>query len=151
MQKYFVTACSRQGVRNVLSKMKSSTIVISIRDPDKEKIFKEDEPIPHVCAILQLPFWDEIDDEYGCISEMQAEEIAHFVRTHIPFVSNIVVNCEGGISRSAGVAAAISKYFNGEDNQFFDYFHYRYVPNTTCHKRVLEALYNSEQRESELQ
>lgn len=143
--KYYVTACSRQGVRNVISKQDSSTLVISIRDPGSEPVFAENEELPRVCAILQLEFWDEIDDSYGCMSEEQAYLVAAYIMKYSPFVSNIIVNCEGGVSRSAGTAAAISKWLNGNDEKFFDYFHSSYVPNMTCYKRVLWALYNFQQ------
>lgn len=140
-----VIACSRQGVRNVLSRITGSTVVISIRDPDKTPEFEFGETFPFVCDIMQTAFWDEVDDEYGCISVEQAERIAEFVRAYALFVTNIVVNCEGGVSRSAGVAAAISKYFNRDDNQFFDPRQGRYIPNMTCYRRILDALYFTNQ------
>ena len=135
-----ILVSSRQGIRNVLSKVAAATIVISIHDPDLKPEFSMEETLPFVCAILSIPFWDEIEDQYGCISEIQAQGIAEFVVAFAPFVENIVVNCEGGISRSAGVAAAIAKFINKDDSAFFDFRHNRYVPNMTCYKRVLEQL-----------
>ena len=141
---YNIRVTSRAGVRSVLRELDSSTIVISIYDPHKQPEFSQEDvrTIPYLCAVLSLPFWDELSDEHGCMSWEQADEILQFVKNYSPWVSNIVVHCEAGISRSAGVAAAISKILNGNDDYFFDYFHNRFVPNMTCYKRILEEYYN---------
>lgn len=143
MNHYNIRVTSRAGVRSVLRELDSSTIVISIYDPNKRPEFsqKDVRTIPHLCAVLSLPFWDELSDEYGCMSWEQADEVLLFVENYRPWVNNIVVHCEAGISRSAGVAAAISKILNGNDDYFFDYFHNRFVPNMTCYKRILETYY----------
>lgn len=138
-----IIVASRSTVKNVVWNMRSSTIVISIIDPNKDSVFhKEDmETIPYLCDCLTISFWDEIEDKHGCMSYQQAKSILDFVIQN-PFVKNIVVHCEAGISRSAGVAAALAKIINGNDDYFFDYYHNRYVPNMTCYKRILEVYYN---------
>ena len=74
------------------------------------------------------------------ITKEQAKQIATFVKKHYGNVEQIIVHCEAGISRSAGVAAAILKYFTNDDSQIFD--SYKYRPNTLCYRNVLEALYD---------
>ena len=142
-QIYNIRVTSRAGIRSVLRELDSSTIVISIYDPNKKpELTNHDlQTIPHLCGLLSVPFWDELLDEHGCMTELQAREILSFVKTHLPWISNIVVHCEAGISRSAGVAAALAKILNGNDDFFFDYFHNRYVPNMTCYRRILEQYY----------
>lgn len=133
-----VVVSNRAGVRHILKGLKMPTAVISIHDPDKAPEFAQDEEIANVRAILTIPFWDEVDDVYGCMTREQGEQVAAFVMEQAPDVFNFVVNCEGGISRSAGVAAAISSALNDDD---FDFFRGRYVPNRVCYRRVLSAIW----------
>jgi predicted protein tyrosine phosphatase len=66
-----------------------------------------------------------------------AEEIASFVRRHLAEgTSLIVVNCDAGVSRSAGVAAALSLHYNGDDSTFRREF----SPNAWVRKLTGEAL-----------
>jgi len=92
--------------------------------------------------ILRVSFYDidkEIvdgDKKYEPISDEQARIIAKFVKDNYDKIYLLFVQCEAGVSRSAGVAAAIAKYYYDHDDFYFD----RYVPNRTCYKKVLEAL-----------
>jgi hypothetical protein len=45
----------------------------------------------------------------------------------------IVINCEAGISRSAAIAAALSKILTGDDKVFFDQF----IPNRHIYRTIL--------------
>lgn len=108
--------------------------IISIIDPDGfGTCFHGSNPV------LRSWFWDETLDAHGCISEQQAKEIAEFVFENADSVDYFVVHCEAGKCRSAGVGAAILKYFNGDDSQIFG--NRFYVPNTTCYRRALNALH----------
>ena len=49
----------------------------------------------------------------------------------------VICQCDAGISRSSGMAAAIAKAFNGEDNWLFEH----YIPNRTVYRKVLEKLW----------
>jgi len=66
-------------------------------------------------------------------------------------VQAVMVHCEMGVSRSAGVAAALAKHFNGDDSEFFlqqpvglytgsagGY----YKPNRLVYRLMLDALQN---------
>jgi predicted protein tyrosine phosphatase len=89
--------------------------------------------------VLRLSFFD-ISETIGNttpISTSQAEEIFQFVSKWKDEVGLIVVHCEAGISRSAGVAAALSKWLNGDDMFFFE----TYCPNNLVYTRVLHAIY----------
>ena len=70
------------------------------------------------------------------MSEYDAERVAKFAKS-IPQGATLYVHCEMGISRSAGVAAAIALYFNGHDQQFWGA---PYRPNRTCYNLVLNKL-----------
>ena len=92
-----------------------------------------------ILDILSLTFedWDDPDDK-TCISEIDAEKIMNFVKRWNTknYDVNLYVNCEAGQSRSAGVAAAISKFLFGDDSWFFK----TKTPNMLCYRRVLEQL-----------
>lgn len=53
-------------------------------------------------------------------------------------INRLYVHCDAGISRSAGVAAAISKYFLGSD---FKFFNCHLTPNMLVYRRLLEGLH----------
>lgn len=60
-------------------------------------------------------------EEYikNCMSEEHAKAIALFV-THRPDDELIVVNCEAGISRSAGTVLALRRHFGGDTENVFE-------------------------------
>jgi hypothetical protein len=56
------------------------------------------------------------------------------------------VHCGAGVSRSAGVAAALGKWLNNDDGFIFNNF--SYCPNFTCYRLVLnEALGSINEKE----
>ena len=72
------------------------------------------------------------------ISDVQGKLIANFADIcYQEDIEELYVNCAAGISRSAGVAAAISKFYTGDD----EFFYKTYVPNRYVYMKVLEALY----------
>ncbi len=111
-------------------------IVISITDPDSDEASLQFDS--NRLATLRLSFHDvtEGNKYYLAMSTEQAKEIVDFVSEWKDKVTLIAVHCMAGISRSAGVAAALSKWLNNEDS----FFHENYVPNSTCKKLVLEAI-----------
>jgi len=103
-------------------------IHISIRSPHTKKpILASD---PNRKAVLYLLFHD-VDKIEGSLqqalhemcgkakpvlfSEAQAKMILRFVEKWKDQVESIVINCEAGISRSAGVAAAIAAIYQLDD------------------------------------
>ena len=68
-------------------------------------------------------------------SERHAQKIREFVEAVEEHIEVLYCQCEAGISRSAGIAAAISKHMTGDDEFFFKNYH----PNTLAYRRVLEA------------
>ncbi len=74
----------------------------------------------------------------GLMSSRSAREIAQFARKHYDHVDMIVVHCDGGVSRSAGVAAALMRWFEGDEYAVFRNRSRR--PNMWCYNRVLDAL-----------
>ena len=97
-------------------------IHISITDLDAPEVSLPENP--NRLAVLRLSFHDTETTSIG-ITEAQAEEIVAFVNAYHQEVIRIVCNCEAGLSRSAGVAAALAKWLTGDDTPFFTHF----IPN----------------------
>lgn len=114
------------------------SIMISIKTPCDET--RPDVNITidnNIMAILQLAF-DDVEEQYGDekpISELQAKQIVEFVEDYKDSIDLIIVHCDAGISRSAGVCAALSKWLVNEDKRFFS----GYVPNMKCYNTVLNT------------
>lgn len=99
-----------------------------------------------VVEILRLKFSDADRpgrDVYGydagvddLMSDDDARMVAEFVAKYRG--QNIIVHCDAGISRSAGVAAAIMKHLTGDDSAVFDSGFWR--PNMWCYRKTLTAL-----------
>jgi predicted protein tyrosine phosphatase len=108
-------------------------IVISFRDPDKEKadLPKTDLRID----TLYLCFDDADKGEYKLFNKDAAKDIWAFVNKHIAEIDMIIVNCEAGISRSSGCAAGLSKVLNNSDEEFFG--HPMLCPNMLIYKMIL--------------
>lgn len=81
---------------------------------------------------------DNKDKREYAITNGQANHIARFVKSLPNTIETLIVHCEAGMSRSAGVAAAIMKWLYNDDSQIFDQPSYR--PNMTCYRKTLNAL-----------
>lgn len=121
-------------------------IHISIRDPESKMCSLMD--CSSRVGDLHLEF-DDIEkqdydklgsqNEYVLFDERYARAILNFVNESLicyPDLDLIVVNCEAGISRSAGVAAALCRIFNGRDDAIFGdpALH----PNMTVYQTILD-------------
>lgn len=114
------------------------SVIISITD-----IWENHPSLPKTTTnkirdILSLKFEDtELEREDG-ITDNDAKQIAQFVDKYFGNIDMIIVHCEAGVSRSAGCAAAIMKFYRGDDTPIFDNGHY--VPNMLVYRKVLNAL-----------
>ena len=86
-------------------------------------------------AKLSLNEEYEIREAYHLISHLEAMQIIEFVEKNkdIP----IICQCEAGISRSAGVAAALSVIYNDTDNWVFN--NKQFIPNRYVRWVVINA------------
>ena len=99
---------------------------------------------PNILGIHRVQFNDVEKGETGAMTVDHAVDILDFVKQHLD-AELILVHCEGGVSRSAGVAAALMKIFNGDDMEIFK--SPRFCPNMTCYRNVLMAHFNEVQEE----
>lgn len=116
------------------------TIVISISNSDGEKPRALKKNLENVVEKLYL-FFDDVDTADTYLQEFQkddAKSILDFVGRNMSSCDNIFVHCCAGISRSAGVAAALSKILNRNDEYYFK----RYCPNMLVYRTILDYYYN---------
>ena len=120
--------------------VRSSYILISIRDPDKRKV-----RVPKQSGlreVLHLAFHDAeptrnmvLPEKIRLMTEEQAREIWEFVKKWEKEIGAVVVHCEQGMSRSPAVAAGICKGLGGDESCFFE----QYQPIRYVYELVLTA------------
>jgi predicted protein tyrosine phosphatase len=110
--------------------------IISITDIGSE--VNQFYPQSWLLDVLHIQFDDVTERMKGCITKKQANEIADFVLRMYSQIERFIVHCELGQSRSAGVVAAISVFYEGYSGGI--YGNRAYKPNRTCHSFVLDAL-----------
>ena len=113
-------------------------VVVSVTDPDRMEATLAESP--HQKAVLRLRFHDKSGPRAALSGKVAmtpavAREILAFVRAHLSEVALIVCQCEAGISRSAAIAAALSRILQGEDLFFFA----QYAPNDWIYQTLLKA------------
>ena len=91
-------------------------------------------------ARCKVKFDDVERGAANCITEADALKIVSFVAEEEKCIDKLIVHCEAGVSRSAGVAAAIMKALYDDDRPVFN--NPRYVPNMTCYRTVLNVFYS---------
>ena len=77
---------------------------------------------------------DDLLRKFNLFSKEQAQQILDFVEKHRD--CQIVCQCEAGISRSAGVAAALSIIYNNDKAKWV-FENRRYFPNMYVFKTIL--------------
>ena len=115
------------------------TAIISITDTDKADVIFDKNETNGIRAVLRLKF-DDVERDYKnehCITKEDAENIVKFVNKNKNKVDEFIVHCEAGVSRSAGVGAAIMKALNGDDWDVFK--NPLKCPNMKCYRTVLNA------------
>lgn len=145
-----VFAMSRLFAKHVAETCAYWHSIISITDPNNElPVFPPNEKR---IAVLGQHFYD-IDfskkmtplDEFdmkkiyghGLFTDDQAREIVAFVRRHIDATKLLIIHCDAGVSRSAGVAGAILKATTGSDEKIFK--DPMFIPNMWVYRKVLNA------------
>jgi len=127
-------------IKAIRYKPQGTAILISITDPASGN------PPFHGTyeGIIRLQFHD-INEQFPegyffegvLFNSDDAKDILAFVKNH-PDIDEIVVHCEAGVSRSAGVAAALSKIYLGDDTEFFGLC---YIPNRLVYNTILNQHY----------
>lgn len=80
------------------------------------------------------------DHERILFTKEQAKEILFLVDKHIGLIETIVCQCDAGVSRSSGIAAALSKILNGDDMWVFN--SKKYTPNMFVYRTIMNVYHN---------
>lgn len=137
----------QQVVKQSYTDFDGSKIIISISDPFSEKV-KFNRINRSIKDILYLSFYDISEETrsifggYESMSPIDAVLIRDFVLKWENFVDEIWVQCEMGISRSAGIAAAISEHFELDSTYILN--NSNYIPNMLCYNLTKEAFSKTE-------
>ena len=115
------------------------SVLITITDPSRTHA----DPSDRYNDVLYLKFDDadfQVVSSICLINNKHANIILNFVAHNIECnIKTIVVNCEAGISRSAGVAAALSKIYNGCDK---DIIKMKPMYNRKVYSTILECYHD---------
>lgn len=115
----------------------NNTAIISFSDTEEDYI-----DFPEGTDVLKVAFYDVrphtvSKDHYDKILP-QAKDIAEYVYKKMKENKDIICQCDYGVSRSAGLAAAIMEAYAGKGIDVFA--DYRYTPNQFVYNKVLKEL-----------
>ena len=123
---------SRNQVRHVDPEL--DHITISVTDPNDSLANLPFSQNPSCKGVLRLSFHDVDSEKNGTIfTREQARQILDFVNDHLHEIELIVIHCEAGISRSAGIAASLSSIYLNHDSGFFK----THIPNMHVFRQIL--------------
>lgn len=130
---------SKNILESYLWDSNKSYAIISIKNPEEENDLELSD---NIVGIIKLWFHDVESnvDNLIAMSEDDAEAVVEFCQKVLPHSDILIVQCDAGISRSAGVASAISKYYFNDDNWVFKHYH----PNMHCYTLIRQKFYESE-------
>ena len=114
--------------------------VISINDIDLHpvRIYKGN---PNIIFMLNLQFDDVYADEPNAMTTSDADTILEFYNKIRDKVDMVIVQCEAGVSRSAGICTALMTIEGDDDMVVFR--DPKYAPNKHCYYTVLERYFGS--------
>lgn len=137
----------QQAIKQSYADFDGSKIIISINDPFNEKV-KFNRTNLSIKDVLYISFYDISEETrsifggYESMSPIDAALIRDFVLKWEKFVDEIWVQCEMGVSRSAGIAAAVAEHFELDSNDILN--NSNYSPNILCYNLTKEAFNKKE-------
>lgn len=137
-----IYAFSKKEISEYIHSIFTKFILISITGPESEGGEFIELESEYMVDRLFLRLSDANRDGESSTShsiycdEKIAKLVYDFCKKYENDVDYIIVQCDAGISRSAGMAAALSKYYNNNDDMFFTA--YGYVPNMEIYQTILK-------------
>lgn len=115
------------------------SIVVSIRSHEESQVYIDKYQMQNANILNILPIEaNDVDTiQHGGLTTQQAYQIIYFIRNNYNSDVKIIVHCGAGQSRSAGIAAAILKYYTNDDRIIFN--NHKYTPNMLFYRQVLNA------------
>jgi len=124
-----------ENIQSYVEQLDEDFILISITEPRSKHV-----RIPtnkHRNGILRLRFYDIAQKQRSKVhfQHRHAQRIKRFV---LRYDTNLIIcQCRAGVSRSAGVGAALAKYYNLDVEEYFTTGGYR--PNLLVFRTLLKA------------
>lgn len=119
MKNISVKVLSRSELEKLQS-LEGKTAIISITDIGNKFAKLSDKVATESIAQLFIQFDDVLHSEEGHITLAQSELIAYFMKSLVhQKPDTIIVSCDGGVSRSAAVAAAILLRYKEDDMEIW--------------------------------
>lgn len=126
--------------RYTFKEHKDTAAIISISDTWEHSPHLPMRRENNVKDVLFLHF-DDVESGPNVITENDAEQIIRFVdKIKNQNIDLLIVHCQAGVSRSAGVCAAIKKYMGYDDMDIFE--NPKYYPNRKCYRTVLNYAFS---------
>ena len=122
----FMVMSKKEAVKYSYHLHKKQSVIISISNVGESRPCFSRQVHNGIRSICYLQFDDVEKGEENAITEKDAQKIAAFINRFKGEIPRIIVHCEAGISRSAGVCAAIKNP--------------KYVPNMSCYRMLLDSL-----------
>ena len=140
MKKIFVR--NRNNLNNLLAGVKLGRF-ICISITDFSEAFSPYIPNNKDClGVLAIRFNDFEESSHSneiICTEKTGILIAYFIAQHWDQADSVIINCDAGISRSAGVAVAIAEYY-GKSAVDINTTQLCWMPNSTVKKYTLNGL-----------
>lgn len=134
-----VTILSKSELSNLIEKkeLTSNSAIVSFADEEDDFL-----DFPKDNDVLKIVFYDirpssTIKEHYDRLLP-EAKDIAKFVNQKILEGKDIICQCDYGISRSAGLAAAILERYAHRGIDVFA--NYKYTPNQFVYNKVYQEL-----------
>ena len=130
---------SRGSIERMIERhdIDNQTAIVSFADTVDDFVeFPEGTHVLKVAFYDISPFSIPFTDYEKVLPE--AYDIAKFISLNLKQGRNIICQCDYGVSRSAGLAAAIMEHYKHEGIKVFA--DYRYSPNQFVFNKVLRAL-----------
>lgn len=134
-----VSILSKSELFNLIEKkeLTSNSVVVSFADEKDDFL-----DFPDKVDVLKVVFYDikpssTVKEHYDKLLP-EAKEIAVFVNESIKEGKDIICQCDYGISRSAGLAAAILERYAHRGIDVFA--NYKYTPNQFVYNKVYKEL-----------
>ena len=119
-------------------------VIISITDVGSSK--PQFGRMANIYYMLRLEFDDVLHNEPNAMTSSQANDIVQLIKVlknSAVGIDNInfIVHCEGGVSRSAAICAAIKTILGQDDMDIFR--NPKYAPNKHCYYTLLNTYFGS--------
>lgn len=121
-------------------------IVISIVEPRLDYPILSDKSAESRLYTLRLCYTDEDEENYSdpkaindqkLFNRAMADKILNTVAQYKDHIDTIICQCDGGVSRSSGTAAALSVILNGSRSDNWIFNSRGYVPNKLVYRTIL--------------